>query len=699
MSSIRAGLTIFVNPEQNADGRARCFALPDGALDGQVHQETGNATKAHPFAKWFGGGGDSPSSSWRVVVNDSRDEGLLVRFQHGGSIFQLVDFRSNSFYSMDLGSQNVFGKANSTPLEQLTDIQQLGNGEWLLRTTDESVVYSLQRVDESEFVLKRGTVERSSADTRTSLFAGQSFGVHRDAFLQEISSDDGHVESALREPVEARDGMLRAWSNDEHVVNTSVSSDESVVDLELTSPRDQSTRTVVVDARRADATTATASELSPMPRVVGVAQLHSNGQHTVTLHEDGNVRIWQFDQAALDRELKLWKQLVGFSDPDGHHNRSGALELKLNGQSPESTPRTGLDAPKYGKEDPKNDPHVGGNTWAGGSGGSDTAGLGGRGGPYRLDKGHPIHQVSQEKKDEVSAATRANARAMAEEALAARLEEIDMSDQEWATYQRYIDRVEPEIAQLRAILGNLESVEQERSWLKHQSSGELDDAKLVDGVVGERLVFKRRGQSDSPFAGRAQSHLPKRLLFVMDVSGSMYRFNGQDGRLERMLETSLMVMESFAGFDKTLEYSIVGHSGDSPDIPFVAFGEPPADRKQRLKVLQKMAAHAQYCSSGDYTVEAVARAVKRVAEQYADDYYVLVVSDANLDRYGIRPARIGELLAADPRVKAHAIFIASLADEAERIKRQLPAGRGHVCLDTADLPRTFQQIFSAAFRG
>ena len=39
--------------------------------------------------------------------------------------------------------------------------------------------------------------------------------------------------------------------------------------------------------------------------------------------------------------------------------------------------------------DPTGAPHVGGNRWAGGSGGSDTAGLGGRGGPYRLWDGNP----------------------------------------------------------------------------------------------------------------------------------------------------------------------------------------------------------------------------------------------------------------------------------------------------------------------
>ena len=36
---------------------------------------------------------------------------------------------------------------------------------------------------------------------------------------------------------------------------------------------------------------------------------------------------------------------------------------------------------------------MGGNQWAGGTGGRDTAGLGGVGGPYRLDAGHDVHQA------------------------------------------------------------------------------------------------------------------------------------------------------------------------------------------------------------------------------------------------------------------------------------------------------------------
>jgi hypothetical protein len=45
----------------------------------------------------------------------------------------------------------------------------------------------------------------------------------------------------------------------------------------------------------------------------------------------------------------------------------------------------------------------------------------------------------------------------------------------------------------------------------------------VDGVAGERLVFKRRGESDEPPSPLGK----KRILFVMDISGSMYRFNGK----------------------------------------------------------------------------------------------------------------------------------------------------------------------------
>ena len=115
-------------------------------------------------------------------------------------------------------------------------------------------------------------------------------------------------------------------------------------------------------------------------------------------------------------------------------------------------PKTGLDKPKHGKEDPKNEPHVGGNTWAGGTGGSDTAGLGGRGGPYRLDKGHTVHQVSDEAKAEVSEEARAAAAKAAKDGLEARLQEIQMGKGQFDMYLTYRERVEQEISLLQVSL-------------------------------------------------------------------------------------------------------------------------------------------------------------------------------------------------------------------------------------------------------
>jgi len=46
---------------------------------------------------------------------------------------------------------------------------------------------------------------------------------------------------------------------------------------------------------------------------------------------------------------------------------------------------------------------------------------------------------------------------------------------------------------------------------------------------------------------------PKLVKLLCDVSGSMYRFNGQDGRLDRQLETVLMVMEAFESYEHKIK--------------------------------------------------------------------------------------------------------------------------------------------------
>ena len=82
--------------------------------------------------------------------------------------------------------------------------------------------------------------------------------------------------------------------------------------------------------------------------------------------------------------------------------------------------------------------------------------------------------------------------------------------------------------------------EQERIWLKHQTNGDLDDSRLVDGATGDRNVYKKRGKDDKMF-GKIQRK-PKRISFCVDVSSSMSVMNS-DGRLDRVCATVVMIME------------------------------------------------------------------------------------------------------------------------------------------------------------
>ena len=64
-------------------------------------------------------------------------------------------------------------------------------------------------------------------------------------------------------------------------------------------------------------------------------------------------------------------------------------------------------------------------------------------------------------------------------------------------YKEVLSTVEPQVAQLQAILRQAKDKKLERIWLRNRSDGELDDNRLVEGVAGERLVFKKRGTTES----------------------------------------------------------------------------------------------------------------------------------------------------------------------------------------------------------
>lgn len=36
----------------------------------------------------------------------------------------------------------------------------------------------------------------------------------------------------------------------------------------------------------------------------------------------------------------------------------------------------------------------------------------------------------------------------------------------------------------------------ERQWLRHQTYGDLDEAKLIEGLAGEKGIYKRRGEKE-----------------------------------------------------------------------------------------------------------------------------------------------------------------------------------------------------------
>lgn len=145
----------------------------------------------------------------------------------------------------------------------------------------------------------------------------------------------------------------------------------------------------------------------------------------------------------------------------------------------------------------------------------------------------------------------------------------------------------------------------------------------------------------------------------------MYRFNGYDGRLDRELEAIMMIMEAFEGYENKIQYDIVGHSGESPCIPFIDHKNPPNNEKRRLDTIKMMHAHSQFCWAGDNTVSATKHAIDTIAKEECDEAIVVVLSDANLSRYGIRPELINEsLIRQEPKVQGYVIFLGSLGEEA-----------------------------------
>ncbi|VDO95662.1 unnamed protein product [Heligmosomoides polygyrus] len=272
--------------------------------------------------------------------------------------------------------------------------------------------------------------------------------------------------------------------------------------------------------------------------------------------------------------------------------------------------------------------------------------------------------------------------------------EIAMSEYDADAYMSLWNKIEKQSSHLRSIIEQLEAKKKERYWARHQTAGDLDDGKLIEGITGERNIYRRRIDK-VPELGAPQLK-PKRLRLCFDVSGSMYRFNGYDKRLQKSLEAALMVMTSFEGKQEKVAYDIIGHSGDGPCTEFITNGRYPKNNKERLDILKQMMAHTQFCASGDYTLEGLDEAIKALSkDKDCDERIVVLISDANLDRYGISPKDLVKIMNKDDSVSSFIILIGSLGLQAQRLQSSLPVGKAFVCENTADLPKIMQNIFTS----
>jgi hypothetical protein len=135
-----------------------------------------------------------------------------------------------------------------------------------------------------------------------------------------------------------------------------------------------------------------------------------------------------------------------------------------------------------------------------------------------------------------------------------------------------------------------------------------------------------------------------------------------------------------------------------------------------------MYAHSAGCASGDSTLDALKHAVAEVRAPYAmaskalsaavtarddasggvlkastdaDDYIVILLSDANLGRYGIRPEEVAQGLTADANVHAVAVFLAE-PTAAHWITQHVPPGLAASCLEANELPATIAKLVEAS---
>ena len=78
---------------------------------------------------------------------------------------------------------------------------------------------------------------------------------------------------------------------------------------------------------------------------------------------------------------------------------------------------------------------------------------------------------------------------MGQKAFKEKLNEIKMSEYDAFLYEKFSNAVSKEVQSIRTLLENLEITQTERVWFRHQTSGVIDDGKLIDGLLGKISYF------------------------------------------------------------------------------------------------------------------------------------------------------------------------------------------------------------------
>ena len=267
------------------------------------------------------------------------------------------------------------------------------------------------------------------------------------------------------------------------------------------------------------------------------------------LFKDAHVRILELREDVLTRDQVAWNGLTG-----QHRNLIESTEARRGYDAGEMDDEDYYDDESDGGDEDGEDDSEGNGRGRGrgrGNGRGTGRGKGGKG-KGRDGRGgdgdgtsETARLLAESKEDAVEVLREARKRA--KQASQSQRKTLDIDDVDEERYDEIYNSVRNEISQLHVILQTVEAKEKERVWLRGKASGEMDDSRLVDlaigkdqlmmldslreefvtykrlTLIGEKNVYKQRGQRDE---ARLTQRLPKRLSFVVDISGSMAYFNG-----------------------------------------------------------------------------------------------------------------------------------------------------------------------------